>query len=154
VSAEAELKAVEGMWDELEKLQNAALEAKAALPTLLEKQKGNMSLYHTSIVNQAFQDTQEELNTQHKKVNLQHNLILEHQQAFQDYKATVEPKLEEVKELHERVSRLTLEKGAVKDERGEMEQKWKATQAEKDESTKKVEEVQKELDATVRDTCC
>jgi chromosome segregation ATPase len=140
------------MWGELEKLHNAALEAKAALPTFLETQKGNMSLYHTSMVNEAYQDSQEELNAQHKKVNLQHNLILEHQQAFQDYKANVEPQLEEAKELQERVSRLTLEKGAVKEERGEMEAKWKATEAEKEESTKKIEEVQEELDAAVRDT--
>ena len=83
----------------------------AALPQFMEQQKDNMSLYHSSVVNEVIRDSQEELNLQHKKVNLQHSLILEHQQAFLNFKEDTEPKVKERTELQERVSRLTLDKG-------------------------------------------
>jgi len=57
------------LWDELEQLFAAANEAKEALPAFLEKQRDNMSLYHSSMVNEAIKDTQDELNIQHKKVS-------------------------------------------------------------------------------------
>jgi hypothetical protein len=60
---------INDLWDELEQLFAAANEAKEALPTFLEKQRDNMSLYHSSMVNEAIKDTQEELNIQHKKVS-------------------------------------------------------------------------------------
>ena len=105
---------------ELDQLFAAIHDNKAAMPAFLEKQRNNMSLYHASMMNEIMRETQEELNIQHKKVNIQHNLILEHQEAFQDYKAQTAAKLaqaektgilEELKELQERCSRLTLEKG-------------------------------------------
>lgn len=124
-----------------------------ALPTFLEKQKDNMSLYHTSMVNEAFQETQDELNTQHKKVNLQHTLILEHQQTFQDYKADVEPKLKEHSDLQERVSRLTLDKGLLRSELDKIQQQLESTRADKDEDAEKIRELQKELDQLVCTIC-
>jgi chromosome segregation ATPase len=150
-SADADLKAVDGMWTELERLLEAAQEAKTALPTFLEKQKDNMSLYHTSMVNEAFQETQDELNAQHKKVNLQHTLILEHQQAFQEYKADVEPKIKSLVDLQERVSRLTLERGLLQSELDGRQQELKEMRADRDEGVKKIEEVKKELDRLVCD---
>jgi chromosome segregation ATPase len=153
-SADVDLKAVDGMWTELERLLDAAQEAKTALPTFLEQQKDNMSLYHTSMVNEAFQETQDELNTQHKKVNLQHTLILEHQQAFQDYKADVEPKLNELNDLQERVSRLTLDKGLLRTELDKTQHQVEAMRADKDESAKKIGVVQKELDLVVCTISC
>jgi hypothetical protein len=60
---------VDALWKELEELYAAANEAKDALPAFLEKQRDNMSLYHSSMVNEAIKDTQDELNIQHKKVS-------------------------------------------------------------------------------------
>jgi hypothetical protein len=110
---------------ELDQLFAAIHDNKAAMPAFLEKQRNNMSLYHASMMNEIMRETQEELNIQHKKVNIQHNLILEHQEAFQEYKAQTAAKLaqaektgilEELKELQERCSRLTLEKGKYSQE--------------------------------------
>lgn len=113
-------KEVDDLWQELEQLFEAANEAKAALPEFMEKQRDNMSLYHSSMMNETIRETQQELNLQHKKVNTQHNLILEQQDAFQNYKAQTATKLKELESLQERVSRLTLEKGNFRTEVGDM----------------------------------
>ncbi|KAF1946024.1 hypothetical protein EJ02DRAFT_368470 [Clathrospora elynae] len=111
-----DLTAVDNLWTELEQLFAAASDAKAALPAFLERQRNNMSLYHSSMMNETMRDTQDELNIQHKKVEIQHNLILEHQEAFQEYKAQADAKLKELEDMQERVSRLTLEKGNFRTE--------------------------------------
>lgn len=107
----ADLTTVDGLWAELERVFAAANAANAAVPVFLEKQRNNMSLYHASMMNEAMHDSQVELNIQHKKVNIQHNIILEHHEAFEDYKAYTAVKLKEFDDLQERLSRLTLEKG-------------------------------------------
>lgn len=108
--------AVDKLWQEMEQLFEAANEAKAALPEFMEKQRDNMSLYHSSMMNETIRETQQELNLQHKKVNTQQSLILEQQDAFQNYKAHTASKLKELESLQERVSRLTLEKGNFRTE--------------------------------------
>jgi chromosome segregation ATPase len=148
-SADTDLKAVNSLWSELEKLYEAAQEAKTALPTFLERQKDNMSLYHNSVVNEGFQETHEELAAQQKKVNIQHALILEHQQAFQNYKADMEPKLKEINDLQERVSRLTLDKGLLRTELDNIRQELVAAQSKQDEEGRKADAVQNELDQLV-----
>lgn len=70
-TAGSELSTIDKLWEELERLFEAAKEAKASLPKFIEKQKENMSLYHSSMINETIRDTQEELNLQHKKVNIQ-----------------------------------------------------------------------------------
>lgn len=105
---------IDSLWAELEQLIAAAGDAKAAIPAFMEKQRNNMGLYHASMLNETIRDTQEEVNIQQKKVRIQHSLILEHQEAFQDYKAQTATKLEELEELQERVSRLTLERGTCR----------------------------------------
>jgi hypothetical protein len=60
---------VDQLWAELEQLFAAANDAKTALPTFLEKQRNNMSLYHNSMVNEVIRDSREELNIAHKKVS-------------------------------------------------------------------------------------
>lgn len=140
------LKVVDDLWAELELLFEAAKGAKEALPEFLEKQRNNMALYHGALMNEAYSETQEELNMQYKKVNIQHGLILEHQQAFQDYKASTATKLKELDELRERVSRLTLEKGNFKDEIDKYAQLLDKEQSTKAEDLKKAEALQKELD--------
>ncbi|KAF2709888.1 hypothetical protein K504DRAFT_246448 [Pleomassaria siparia CBS 279.74] len=114
LSAASELATVDNLWKELEELFVAAEAAKDALPKFLDQQKNNMSLYHNSVVVENMQENQEELNLQHRKVNIQHSLVLEQQQAFQDYKAKTEPKLRELREYEEKISRMLLEKGALK----------------------------------------
>ncbi|USP78185.1 hypothetical protein yc1106_05459 [Curvularia clavata] len=106
----------DAMSKELEQLYVAVNDAKAALPIFLEKQRNNISLYHTSMMNRMVQDTQHELNIQHNKTNLQHSLILEHQEAFSMYKEQTDTKLKDLVALNERVSRLTLEKGNLRTE--------------------------------------
>ncbi|KAF2822191.1 hypothetical protein CC86DRAFT_331032 [Ophiobolus disseminans] len=144
---ESALKTVDALWTELELLFEAAKGAKEALPDFLEKQRNNMALYHGSIMNETYRETQQELNMQHKKVNLQHGLILEHQQAFQDYKASTAAKLKELEDLRERVSRLTLEKGNFKDEIDKYAQLLDTEQANKAGELKKAEAHQEELKA-------
>jgi hypothetical protein len=61
---------VDKLWTELEQLFAAANDAKTALPTFLEKQRNNMSLYHNSMVNEVIRDSREELNIAHKKVSV------------------------------------------------------------------------------------
>jgi hypothetical protein len=104
---------VDHLWQELEQLFESTNEANTALPEFMEKQRDNMSLYHSSMMHETIRETQQELTLQHKKVNTQHNLILEQQDAFQNYKTQTAPKLES---LQERVSRLTLEKGNLRTE--------------------------------------
>lgn len=60
---------VEATLKELEQLYAAVNDAKAALPVFLEKQRNNVSLYHTSMMNRVVQDTQHELNIQYNKVS-------------------------------------------------------------------------------------
>lgn len=107
----ADTKPIDGLWAELEQLVAAAGDAKAAMPVFLEKQRNNMGLYHSSMLNETIRDTQEEVDIQQKKIRIQHNLILEQQEAFQEYKAQTASKLKKLEELQERVSRLTLERG-------------------------------------------
>ncbi|KAH7092214.1 hypothetical protein FB567DRAFT_233977 [Paraphoma chrysanthemicola] len=140
------LEDVDHLWVELEQLFEAAKGAKDALPGFLEKQRNNMALYHTSVMNETYLESQEELMMQHKKVNLQHGLILEHQQAFQEYKSKVASKLKEHEELQEKASRLTLEKGNF---RGEVDRYAKLLEektAERAEDLIKADSMQKELD--------
>ena len=140
------LKTVDDLWVELEQLFEAAKGAKNALPEFLEKQRNNMALYHSSVMNETYHDSQEELNIQNKKVNLQHGLILEHQQAFQDYRAQTAAKLKELEDLQERVSCLTLEKGNFRGEIDKYAQLLEQEQSTKAEDLKKAEALQKELE--------
>ncbi|KAL1798325.1 hypothetical protein ACET3X_002362 [Alternaria dauci] len=137
------------LWDELEQLFAAASEAKEALPVFLEKQRNNMSLYHSSLVNEAIKDTQDELNIQHKKINLQHNLILERQEAFLAYKEQTADKLKELEDLHERVSRLTLEKGNLRTEIDKYSQLLEEERSTKAGDRQKLTGLEKELETLV-----
>ncbi|KAL5119576.1 hypothetical protein ACEQ8H_002422 [Pleosporales sp. CAS-2024a] len=143
------LKPVDDLWNELEVLYQAAQDTKEALPAFLEKQRNNMALYHSSVLNETFRDSQAELNMQHKKVNIQHGLILEQQQAFQEYKAQTSSKLKDLEDLQERVSRLTLEKGNFRDEVDKYARLLQDEQATKTEDLKKVGVLQKELASLV-----
>lgn len=109
-------KEVDHLWQELEQLFEAAAEAKSALPEFMEKQRNNMSLYHSSMMNETIRETQQELNLQHKKISTQYNLILEQQDAFQNHKEQTVSKIKELESLQERISRLTLEKGNFRTE--------------------------------------
>jgi chromosome segregation ATPase len=140
------LKTFDNLWAELEQLFAAAKNAKDALPNFLEKQRNNMALYHSSMMNETFRESQDELDLQHKKVSLQHGLILEHQQAFQDYKAQTASKLKEIEELQERVSRLTLEKGHFRGEIDKYAKMLELEQATRAEDLKKAQALQKELE--------
>ena len=140
----ADLHAVDKMWTELEQLFAAANDAKAALPKFLEKQRNNMSLYHTSLLNETIRENLEELNVQHKKVNIQHNLILEQQQGFQEYKSQVEAKLEDLQQLHNRVSRLTLEKSNLRTEIDRYQIMLEKEISDKSNELEKAESLQKE----------
>jgi chromosome segregation ATPase len=146
-TAASDLATVDNIWKELEQLFEAAKEAKNALPTFLEKQKNNMSLYHNSVLNETMRESQAELDLQHKKVNLQHSLILEHQQAFQEYKATTDPKLGQRTALEEQVSRMTLDKGLVKQQFAELQQELERFRISKVEDNKKSEDLQKEVNS-------
>ncbi|KAF2122783.1 hypothetical protein BDV96DRAFT_639350 [Lophiotrema nucula] len=141
------VKATEELWNELEKLFEIAKASKSAVPEFLEQQKDHMSLYHSSVVNEAIRDSQEELNLQHKKVNLQHSLILEHQQAFLNYKETTEPKLKERTELQERVSRLTLDKGLLKTELDNQAKASETLRTDSAEAKKTTDELRSEIDS-------
>jgi chromosome segregation ATPase len=83
------------------------------------------------------------------QVNLQHGLILEHQQAFQDYKAQTASKLKDLEDLQERVSRLTLEKGNFRGEIDKYTQLLEREQITKVEDLKKAEVLQEELESLV-----
>jgi chromosome segregation ATPase len=146
-TAASELATVHHIWVELERLSEAVKEAKNALPTFLEKQKDNMSLYHNSAINETMRESQAELDLQHKKINLQHSLILEHQQAFQDYKATTDPKLGQLKALEQQVSRLTLDKGLVKQQFTELQEELERFKFNKVEGIKKLEDLHKEINS-------
>ncbi|KAF2251079.1 hypothetical protein BU26DRAFT_276030 [Trematosphaeria pertusa] len=145
--ASASLKSVDTLWQELEQLFEAAQNAKSALPDFLEKQKGNMSLYHNSVINETIRETQDELNLQHKKVNIQHSLILERQQAFLDHKAQTDAKLKEFTELQERVSRLTLDKGLLRTELDNVQQHLDEERKGKAEGLQKAGSLKKEVEA-------
>jgi chromosome segregation ATPase len=83
------------------------------------------------------------------QVNLQHGLILEHQQAFQDYKGQTASKLKELDDLQERVSRLTLEKGNFREEIDKYAKMLEHEQSTKSEDFKKVDALQGQLESLV-----
>jgi DNA repair exonuclease SbcCD ATPase subunit len=140
---------VDDLWQELEQLFEIANNAKAALPEFLEKQRNNMSLYHSSMMNETIRETQDELNLQHKKVNTQHNLILEQQDAFQHYKTQTASKLKDLKSLQERVSRLTLEKGNFRTEVNQYKELLEQETKRKTEDLEAADALQKELETLV-----
>lgn len=140
---------IENLWQELEQLFEAANNAKAALPAFMEKQRDNMSLYHSSMMNETIRETQEELQFQHKKVNTQHTLILEQQDAFQHYKAQTASKLKELEGLQERVSRLTLEKGNFRTEVDKYKELLEQKTAKQAEDLTAADALQKELEKLV-----
>jgi hypothetical protein len=170
-SSNATKSTVEALWRELEELYAALNDTKAALPTFLEKQRNNMSLYHNAMMNQMIKETQDELNIQHKKVschrrvhvlmtlaesrqlqvNIQHSLILEHQEAFQAYNEQTASKLKDMDALQERVSRLTLEKGNLRTELDRHIQLLEEEHSTKAEGVSKADALQKELE-TVMDS--
>ena len=139
----------DSLWQELEKLFKAASTAKSALPEFMENQRNNMSLYHSSMMAETIQETQAELNLQHKKVNTQHDLLLEQQEAFQSYKARTNSSLKELENLQERVSRLTLEKGNFKTEVDKYKAMLEQEIASKVEDRKTTDALQKELETLV-----
>jgi chromosome segregation ATPase len=143
------LEMVEELWTELEQLFDAARQSKDALPSFMEKQRNNMALYHATVMNETYRESQEELNMQHKKVNLQHGLILEHQQAFQEYKEMTASRLKELEDLQERVSRLTLEKGNFRGEIDKYTKLLEQEQSTKADELKKVVDLHKELETLV-----
>jgi hypothetical protein len=63
------------LWTELEQLFEAAQGTKEALPNFLEKQRNNMALYHASVMNETYRDSQDELNMQHKKVSQASSIV-------------------------------------------------------------------------------
>ena len=140
---------VDNLWLELEQLFEVANTAKAALPEFMKKQRDNISLYHSSMMNEIIRETQEELNLQHKKVNTQHNLILEQQDAFQNYKSQATSKLKDLESLQERVSRLTLEKGNFRTEVDKYKELLDLEIARKAEDLRTAESLQKELETLV-----
>ncbi|KAJ8110561.1 hypothetical protein OPT61_g6628 [Boeremia exigua] len=140
---------VENLWKELEQLFEAANTAKVALPDFMEKQRDNMSLYHSSMMNETIRETREELQLQHKKVNTQHNLILEQQDAFQNYKVRNASKLKELESLQERVSRLTLEKGNFRTEVDKYKDMLEEETKKSAEDLATTEALQKELEILV-----
>lgn len=145
----AALKTVDDLWTELELLFEATKGAKDALPEFLEKQRDNMALYHGAMMNEAYQETQQELNLQHKKVNLQHSVILEQQQSYQDFKAQMATRLKELEDLRERSSRLVLEKGNLKDEIDKYVKMLDKEQNTKAADLEKINGLQKELEALI-----
>lgn len=140
---------VDNLWLELEQLFEVANTAKAVLPEFMKKQRDNTSLYHSSMMNEIIRETQQELNLQHKKVNTQHNLILEQQDAFQNYKSQATSKLKDLESLQERVSRLTLEKGNFRTEVDKYKELLDLEIARKAEDLRTAESLQKELETLV-----
>jgi chromosome segregation ATPase len=139
----------DGLWQELEQLFEAANATKSALPQFMEDQRNNMSLFHSSMMNETIQETQAELNLQHKKVNTQHNLLLQQQEAFQNYRSRTDSSLKELESLQERVSRLTLEKGNFKTEVDKYKAMLEQEIAGKAEDHKTADALQKELETLV-----
>lgn len=71
-TAKRQLKAVDGLGEELERLYKTAQEAKKALPEFLEKQGDNMRLYHNSALAETIAETHQEVALQHKKLSVQY----------------------------------------------------------------------------------
>jgi hypothetical protein len=69
------LKSVDNLWTELEQLFKASQGTKEALPNFLEKQRNNMALYHASVMNETYRDSQDELNIQYRKVSDRPSLV-------------------------------------------------------------------------------
>jgi hypothetical protein len=115
----------------------------------MEKQRDNISLYHSSMMNQTICETQVELDLQHKKLKTQHNLLLEQQEAFQNYRSRTDPSLKELKNIQERVSRLTLEKGNFKTEVDKYKAMLEQEIASKAEDRKTTDALQKELETLI-----
>ncbi|KAF2181913.1 hypothetical protein K469DRAFT_637231 [Zopfia rhizophila CBS 207.26] len=145
--AESELATVDHFWAELERLFQLANGAKAALPKFMDRQKENMKLFHNAEMNNMMYAMQGELNVQHNKVNVENSLILDQRQSFIDYKAKTEPELQELSELQERVSRLTLDKGLLRTELSKSQEELDKAKISNEEGIKIAENLQNEVGA-------
>jgi regulator of replication initiation timing len=79
----------------------------------------------------------------------QHNLLLEQQEAFQNYRSRTDPSLKELKNIQECVSRLTLEKGNFKTEVDKYKAMLEQEIASKAEDRKTTDALQKELETLI-----
>lgn len=105
---------------ELQKLYEIAAETKSLLPKYLEQQRSTLAFQYSVLLNNVVNDTHHELRTQHKKIDIQHDLILEQHQAFVEHKAQTDvqlaAQLAERQEIKAKNSRLTLENGNFRNE--------------------------------------
>ena len=67
-------------------------------------------MQENTMVHEMVRERQDEMNFQHKKVNVQQDVIPEHQEAFNSHRRQTTEKLKELENLQERTSRLILEK--------------------------------------------
>ncbi|CAI6332411.1 unnamed protein product [Periconia digitata] len=121
-AAAGKLQVVETLWFELEKLYTSIQEARSALPGFIEKQNHAASLIIGTVANSAFRGVHDELKVQHQKVDLQHNLLVEQERAFEDAKARLTSQLQEQSEAHraevsalkDSISRMALTNGCLR----------------------------------------
>ncbi|PVI04739.1 hypothetical protein DM02DRAFT_651451 [Periconia macrospinosa] len=133
-AANEKLHQVESLWKEMESFHTSVQDARATLHTLLEKQSNAVNLALGSVMNSAYAGVQDELKTQHQKVEIQHSLIIDQQRAFEDAKARLESQMQAMKASHAKelnaqevkISNLTLKNGCLRTDLEEMAKKYSA----------------------------
>lgn len=102
--------------EELDSLYLLATGIKEALPKFLDQQKQNYALYHQTALHAGIRQSYAEINMQKEKIELQDSLILNQQRSFLQFQADTKAQLDQLAELQERVSRLILDRGLLKNE--------------------------------------
>ncbi|KAJ4351152.1 uncharacterized protein N0V89_006491 [Didymosphaeria variabile] len=141
-TADASLKVVANLQQELQKLVEATRRAQGALPYFLERQKENSSLLASTKIQEAHRDIQQELALKDKKILLGQELHLEQQQAYKDVEANANNR---TTELQERLTRIHMEHGLLKTELEGTNAQLKKAQATENDAVKAREELEEKL---------
>ena len=104
------------LWEELDRLFLLATDMKQVVPKFLDQQKQNYALYHQTALHSSIRQSYAEINMQKEKIDLQDSLILTQQKSFLQFQADTKVQLDQLAEFQERVSRLTLDRGLLKNE--------------------------------------
>jgi chromosome segregation ATPase len=141
-SSASSLDALNTLWQELEQIYSVLQDAKEALPAFVDKQKENLELFTNVMVTEASQASREQLMAQHKKLDLQYDVILGQHQSFREYKARVDSQLDELDGLREHSSQLASENNTLFANLDAMAKEAKTAD---EEHSAKLESMEKEL---------
>ena len=115
-SDEKGIETINRLREELDRLFLLTTDMKQAVPKFIDQQKQNYVLYYQTALHSSIRQSYAEINMQKEKIDLQDSLILTQQKSFLQFQADTKVQLDQLAKFQERVSRLTLDRGLLKNE--------------------------------------